>query len=73
MKKQKISGKVVYQKLEMGFWGIVDDQGREWRPVQMPEQLKQEGKRVTVTLKEVDEAASFIMWGTPVKILSFET
>lgn len=73
MKKQQVTGKVVYQKLETGFWGIVDDKGNQWRPVDMPDQLKQEGKRVTVTIREVDEVASLFMWGTPVKILSFET
>ena len=73
MKKQKITGKVVFQNLETGFWGIVDEDGNHWRPVQMPEQLKEDGKQVTVTLKEVDEEASMFMWGTPVKILSFET
>jgi hypothetical protein len=73
MKKQKVTGKVVFQNLETGFWGILDEDGNQWRPVQMPEQLKHEGKRVTVTIKEVDEEASMFMWGTPVKILSFET
>ena len=73
MKKKKITGEVVYQNLEMGFWGIVDDKGRQYRPVEMPEQLKHEGRQVTVTIEEADEEASIFMWGTPVKILSFET
>ena len=73
MKKKKITGKIVYQNLEMGFWGIIDDDGNQYRPVQMPEQLKHDGRRVTVTIEEADEEASIFMWGTPVKILSFET
>ena len=69
----KIKGKVVYQKLEGGFWGVVDQDAREWRPVNMPEQLKQEGKEVDLKVKEVDEEMSIFMWGAPVRILSFQT
>jgi len=68
----KITGKVVYQNIGPGFWGIVDSKGNEWRPVNMPEQLKHEGSQVSVVAKEVDEMSVF-MWGTPVKIVSFQT
>lgn len=69
----KIKGKVVYQKLEGGFWGIVDEAGRQWRPVNMPEQLKMDGKEVEVKAEEAEEDMSIFMWGTPVRILSFQT
>ena len=39
----------------------------------MPEQLKQEGKEVTFKVKKVEEDMSIFMWGTPVRILSFQT
>lgn len=68
----KITGKVVYQNLGTGFWGIVDKQGNEWRPTNMPEQLKHEGSEVSVVAKEVDEMSVF-MWGTAVEIVSFQT
>jgi hypothetical protein len=73
MKTKTVNGKVTYQDLGTGCWGIIDDKGREWRAVNMPEQLKQPGKQVTVSIKEVDEGASIFMWGTPVKIVSFST
>jgi hypothetical protein len=73
MKKFKIKGKVAYQNLATGFWGIIDEKGGEWRPVNMPEQLKVEGKQVTVTVEEVDEGMSIFMWGEPVRIVSFNT
>jgi hypothetical protein len=38
----------------------------------MPEQLKKEGKQVTITAHEVDEMSIF-MWGTPVEIVRFHT
>ncbi|MCB0555282.1 MAG: hypothetical protein KDD02_17175 [Phaeodactylibacter sp.] len=72
-RKIKIKGKVVYQKLGTGFWGIIGEDGREWRPVKMPEQLKYEGKTIEVEAAEVDEEASIFMWGTPVRITSFQT
>lgn len=68
-----IKGTVVYQNLGMGFWGIEDAKGGQWRPVQMPEQLKYEGKQVEVTARKVKEDASIFMWGTPIEIVSFET
>ena len=71
-KKHKISGTVHHQKLEMGFWGIEGDDGENWRPVKMPADLQEEGQKITAEVEEVDEEASFMMWGTPVKILSFE-
>ncbi len=73
MKSKKITGTVRYQNIASGFWGIIDEDGHEWRPVNMPEQLKQEGKKVTVTIKEVAEFASIFMWGTAVDVLSFTT
>lgn len=69
----KIKGKVVYLNLEGGFWGIVDQSGEQWRPVNMPEQLKAEGKEVEIKAREVEEDMSIFMWGTPVRILSFQT
>lgn len=68
-----IKGKVVYQNLGPGCWGIIDDKGRQWRPVNMPEQMKHKGAHVKVSAKEVEEMASIYMWGTPVKIISFHT
>lgn len=69
----KIKGKVVYQNLEMGFWGIEDAKGNQWRPIKMPEQLKHDGKEVEVKARKVEEGMSMIMWGTPIEIIAFET
>jgi len=68
-----ITGKVVHQNIGMGCWGIVADNGKEYRPVNMPEQLKTEGAKVTVSASTVKESVSMFMWGTPIKITSFET
>ena len=70
---KSIQGKVVYQNLGPGCWGIIDQRGRQWRPVNMPEQLKTVGAEVSVSAKEVEEGASIFMWGTPIEVISFHT
>lgn len=65
----KIKGKVQYQNLGMGFWGIIDAQGNQWRPVNLPEKLKKEGLEVSLNVKKIEEDFSIFMWGTAVKVL----
>lgn len=38
----------------------------------MPEQLKREGKKVSLSIKEVEDMSIF-MWGTPVEVVTFHT
>ena len=68
----KIKGKVIFEDLGMGFWGIVGDDGREWLPVNMPNQLKVKGAVVEISAVESD-MESIAMWGTPIEIISFHT
>lgn len=72
MKIFSIIGKVKYFNLETGFWGIIDEKGKEWLPLNLPEQLKYEGRQIKIKAKEVN-ADSMFMWGTPIKIVSFQT
>ncbi len=71
--EKTVHGKIVYQDLETGFWGIVDKDGNQYRPINMPEQLKSTGASVRVRIREVEEEMSLFMWGTPVEIVSFYT
>ena len=71
-KRITIKGTIVYKNLEGGFWGIRDDQGNNWLPINMPEQLKHKGKKVEVVIKKVD-MMTMSMWGEAVKIISFST
>ncbi len=73
MKKHRIEGKVVHVNVGPGCWGIVDRHGREWRPVNMPEQLKHSDRNVKVELEEVEEEFDIFMWGTPARVVSFST
>lgn len=73
MSALQIKGKVVYQNLGTGFWGIIDNKGNEWRPVNMPDQLKYEGKKVNILAKKTEEGMSIFMWGEAIRIISFDT
>ena len=69
----QISGIVTFQNLGTGFWGIIGDDGQEWRPVNMPDQLKQDGKRVHISIKKIKDDVSIFMWGTPIQIISIHS
>lgn len=67
-----ITGKIVYQNLSGGFWGIEGDDGEQYRPDDMPSALQKEGLRVRVSLKESGGGMSVFMWGKSVRIQSYE-
>jgi hypothetical protein len=68
----KITGKVVLLPFEGGAYGIEDQQGKKYLPVNMPNQLKKDGAKVTCNVRPAD-VETMIMWGEPVYIDSFET
>lgn len=70
--KQLIKGRVVYKDLNGGFWGIEGEDGRQYFPINMPEQLKIPEARVEITAIESDMESIF-MWGDPIKIVAFHT
>ena len=67
-----IEGKVVYQDLGTGFWGIVGNDGQEWRPLEMPKALQKKGLSVKVKAKEAEAQMSVFMWGTAIQIENYE-
>lgn len=68
-----ISGRVTYVSLETGFWGIIADDGTPYYVLDMPEQLKHEQARVKVVAEIADDIVTMAMWGTPIRLLSFQT
>ena len=65
---EKIRGTVVRQDLEGGFWGIVGDDGKKYRPVgELPEAVRHDGCRVEAEVERAD-VISFAMWGTSVHV-----
>ena len=72
-KKIQIQGISRFQNIGMGFWGIETKSGKQYRPVNMPNQLKLEGAEVSCEGVAIEEDMNIFMWGTPIKIVSFET
>ena len=68
----KIKGTVVYVDLNGGFWGIETTKGDQYLPINMPEQIKTEGAKVTLEVNEVD-LMNMYMWGRTVEVISFHT
>ena len=65
----EINGKVVYQNLSGGFWGIVGSDGQKWLPTNMPAAFKKIGLEVKVEARKNLDYISIYMWGTPVDII----
>ena len=65
-----IKGTVKYQEHEGGFWGIIDAEGKKWRPGNFPEQLKQDGLEVELDVEVQTDVVSMFMWGTDIQISS---
>lgn len=64
-----IHGTVVYLDFEGGFYGIVDDDGTKYRPVEgLPDEVQQDGLRVEAHAEAV-RGAGFAMWGRPIRLL----
>jgi hypothetical protein len=71
MKQRTIKGKVVFEPLEGGVWGIVDAEGIQWMPLNFPAGLKKPGVAVRMIVQEREDILSFAMWGRAVTIRSY--
>lgn len=68
----KINGTVVHLAFENEAYGIVDQEGKKYLPVNMPVQLKRDGAKVMIRYRPAD-VVSAMMWGQSIYIYSFET
>lgn len=67
-----IEGSVRYQDFEGGFWGIITDDDRKYRPVDdLPAHVKTDGCRVRAEIEPAN-VLSFTMWGEVVNLLNIE-
>lgn len=69
----KLKGKANYIDLSGGFWGIIADDGKKFRAVNMPEQFKAKDYLVDCLAEVVDMDFDIFMWGKPIRIISFKT
>ena len=71
-KSIKIKGTVQFIDLSTGFWGIVDEKGRKWRPVDLASELQKNGLSVQMTIQPLDVEMSIFMWGDPVEVQDYK-
>lgn len=64
-----IKGTMIWQEIEMGFYGIKASDGRELLPLNLPPHLEKNGMPVHLKIEEIPDAMTAVMWGTPVKII----
>jgi hypothetical protein len=65
-------GTVKYIDLEGGFYGIVDETGKEYLPLNLKDEFKVDGLKVE-GIGEIEENATTVyMWGTPINVLKIE-
>lgn len=65
-------GKVVFQGLEGGFFGIIDDTGRKWLPLSLPKEMRRPGLVVEVDGTPDPDVMTIQQWGTPLRINSIK-
>ena len=66
------NGTVTYIDLEGGFYGIVSEDGMNYRPIDLPEEYRIDGLRVRFSADLEEDVAEIQMWGTPVAIRAIE-
>lgn len=63
-------GTVQYIELEGGFYGIVDEKGNRYQPLNLPRAFKKDGLPVAFRAEPAEGILTLQMWGTPVRITS---
>ena len=67
----KIKGTISHQNIGMGFYGLTDEKGKQYQPLNLAKAFAQDGLRVQVTAKKLD-VETMEMWGTPIEIQKIE-
>jgi len=62
-----IIGNVVFVELEGGFFGIIDDDGRHYEPINLPEEFEIDGLRIKFSGRPTP-GYSIYMWGMSIGI-----
>lgn len=66
-----ITGKITYQNVGMGFYGIEADNGKQYQPLNLDSAFAKNGLRIKATAQILD-VETMEMWGTPVEIQTIE-
>jgi len=65
-------GEIKHFDFEGGFYGIVDDTGKDYLPINLSDEFKVDGLKVEGVGELKPEVVTTVMWGTPVNILKIE-
>lgn len=57
--------------LEGGFYGLLTQDGRRFLPINLPDEFRKDGLRVTVKGR-IKEVATIYMWGKPFEVHKIE-
>ena len=64
-------GKIVWNDFEGGFFGIQSKTGAKYYPLgSLDEEFQVDGLAVKFVLRPKRDVATFVMWGTPVSVVS---
>ncbi len=66
------NGTIQFNDFEGGFYGIVDDDGEKYDPINLPSEYEEDGIRVSYTIKILEDQASIHQWGLMVEIIEIE-
>lgn len=64
------TGRIVYLDFEGGFFGIIAEDGSRYDPVNLPDEFKVDGLRVSFEAIKTRSQVGFHMWGTLIEIIS---
>lgn len=63
----QIKGKVTFQNIGPGIWGILGDNGEKYQPIKLAKKYQKEGLFVQCEA-DLLEGVSVFMWGKLIKI-----
>ena len=66
-----VRGKVVFEELEGGLWGIVSPEGRRFSTPDLPAEFREPGLEVIAELERVP-GLSIRMWGIETRVISVQ-
>jgi len=66
----RISATVRFVNVEGGCWVLSTDAGKRYEPIGLPAAFRQDGLRVSVTIRSRPDAGSFCMVGEIVELTS---
>ncbi len=71
-KHMELTGTIVYQNLEGGFYSFISDHGDKYMPFGLASEHKQNGLIVKLIVRKVEDTVSYQQFGEHVEVLNVE-